>query len=40
MDFREVEDALRPILEEVAYNKREKEAITDLCQFVCDQIRS
>jgi hypothetical protein len=39
IDFQEVEDALRPILEEVAHNETEKKAITDLCQFVCDQLR-
>ncbi|CAF1035333.1 unnamed protein product [Adineta steineri] len=39
IDFQEVEDALRPILEEVAHNKKEQEAITDLCQFVVDQLR-
>jgi hypothetical protein len=39
IDFQEVDDALRPILEEVAHNEREQQAITDLCQFVCDQLR-
>jgi ATP-binding cassette subfamily F protein 3 len=39
LDFQEVEDALRPILEEVAHNKIEQDAITELCQFVCDQLR-
>ena len=39
IDFQEVEDALRPIFEEVAFNDREQAAITDLCQFVCDQLR-
>lgn len=38
-DFQEVDDALRPILEEVAHDETEQEAITDLCQFVCDQLR-
>jgi len=39
LDFQEVEDALRPILEEVAHDQIEQEAITELCQFVCDQLR-
>ena len=39
IDFQEVEDALRPIFEEVAFDDREQAAITDLCQFVCDQLR-
>ncbi len=39
LDFQEVEDALRPILEEVAHDQIEREAITELCQFVCDQLR-
>ena len=39
IDFQEVEDALRPILEEVAHDEREQQAITALCQFVCDQLR-
>ncbi len=39
IDIQEVEDALRPIFEEVAHNKTEQEAITELCQFVCNQLR-
>jgi len=39
LDVQEVEDALRPILEEVAHNEKEQEAITELCQFVCDHLR-
>lgn len=39
IDFQEVDDALRPILEEVAHNEKEQKAITELCQFVCDQLR-
>ena len=39
LDFQEVEDALRPILEEVAHDKKEQESISELCQFVCDQLR-
>ena len=39
LDFQEVDDALRPILEEVAHNTREQAAITELCQFVCEQLR-
>jgi hypothetical protein len=39
IDFQEVDDALRPIFEEVADDEIEQEAITDLCQFVCDQLR-
>ncbi|CAF0721659.1 unnamed protein product [Adineta ricciae] len=39
IDFQEVDDALRPIFEEVAHNEREQAAIADLCQFVCDQLK-
>jgi len=39
IDFQEVDDALRPIFEEIAHNEIEQEAITQLCQFVCDQLR-
>jgi hypothetical protein len=39
LDVQEVEDALRPILEEIAHDEIEQEAITELCQFVCDQLR-
>lgn len=38
-DLQEVEDALRPIFEEVAPTDIEEDAITELCQFVCDQLR-
>ena len=39
IDFQEVDDALRPILEEVAHDQIEQAAITELCQFVCDQLK-
>lgn len=39
IDFQEVDDALRPIFEEVAHDQIEQNAITELCQFVCDQLR-
>lgn len=39
IEFQEVDDALRPILEEVAHNDAQQNAITELCQFVCDQLR-
>lgn len=38
-DLQEVEDALRPIFEEVAHSDVEQEAISELCQFVCDQLK-
>jgi hypothetical protein len=39
IDFQEVDDALRPIFEEIAPNEIEQEAITQLCQFICNQLR-
>lgn len=39
IDFQEVDDALRPIFEEIAHDQIEQNAITELCQFVCDQLR-
>ncbi|CAF1342589.1 unnamed protein product [Rotaria magnacalcarata] len=38
-DIREVDDALRPIFEEIAHAELEQEEITQLCQFVCDQLK-
>ena len=38
-DYHEVEDALRPILEEIAHSEIERTSITELCQFVCDQLK-
>ncbi|CAF2579315.1 unnamed protein product [Rotaria sp. Silwood2] len=38
-DSEEVEDALRPIFEEIAHDEIEQEAITELCQFVSDQLK-
>ncbi|CAF4580694.1 unnamed protein product, partial [Rotaria sp. Silwood1] len=38
-DYQEVDDALRPIFEEIAHNEIEQEAITELCQFVSDQLK-
>lgn len=39
IDFQEVDDALRPILEEVAHTPAEQDSIAELCQFVCDQLK-
>ncbi|CAF0956787.1 unnamed protein product [Rotaria sordida] len=38
-DYQEVDDALRPIFEEIAHDEIKPEAITELCQFVSDQLK-